>query len=105
MPVMVISTVQRQQIFSYRSPYQFGLDYHANKKACITSALFDGFLARLSNYVRQTPSHKVLLFEDSASVHATIETQQEHGNIEVVSLSSYTASRIQPLDAGIIASI
>ena len=63
----------------------------------MTAHFFQNFLLRFNNHIKR----KVLLLIDNAPSHST--TNVNHPNVEVVYLPPNTTSKLQPLDAGIIA--
>ena len=71
----------------------------------MTSALLFEWLIRLNSFIRGTVKEKVLLLIDNCSAHRRIDTLPELDHVEVVFLSPNTTSKLQPLDAGIIASL
>lgn len=106
LPLMCIGKAKKPRCFKKQEGQQLGFDYHANKKAWMTSALFFAWILRFSSYIsRSSPSRKVLLLLDNCSAHGTEETLPLLDNVEVVFLPPNTTSKLQPLDAGIIAAL
>ena len=65
--------------------------------------LFHGWLQRLDQYIGRTPGRKILLLLDDCSAHGKKESLPELQNVHVEFLPPNTTSKVQPLDAGIIA--
>lgn len=103
MPLMVIGKAMRPRAFKKKTGHELGFDYHANKKAWMTKELFFAWLNRLDQYVARTPGRKILLLLDNCSAHGTEDDLPPLQNVRVIFLPPNTTSRIQPLDAGIIA--
>lgn len=76
---------------------ELGYFYLNNQKAWMTGEFFQTYLRRLNNHV----SRKILLLIDNAPSH--IWDGLELSNIEIIRLPPNTTSKLQPLDAGIIA--
>ena len=68
-----------------------------NTKAWMTAQFFQNFLVRFNHHVERN----VLIFVDNASSRSTIGVN--HANVEVINLPPNTTSKLQPLDAGVIA--
>ena len=68
-------------------------------------SIFSGWLKRLAEYVAQTKGRKISLLIDNASSHGCIQNLPVLSNVEVIYLPKNTTSCLQPLDAGIIASL
>lgn len=71
----------------------------------MTSKLFFGCLQRFNSYVQHKIGTKVLLLIDNCSAHGTNATVPELRYVQVKFLPPNTTSKIQPCDAGIIASL
>lgn len=101
---LFIGHFQSPRPFNKQTPEELGVQYYANKTAWMTAEIFSFWLGELDRYVGQTPGRKILLLLDNFSGHGTPEkplTQLQ--NITIQFLPANTTSRIQPLDAGIIA--
>jgi DDE superfamily endonuclease/Tc5 transposase DNA-binding domain len=87
----------KPRCFNKKSGREHGFYYMSNKKAWMTAQFFQDFLLRFNNHVNR----KVLLLIDNAPSH--IWENLRLSNVEVVALPPNTTSKLQPLDAGIIA--
>lgn len=106
LPLMCIGKALRPRCFKKKRGQELGFDYHANRKAWMTSALFFGWLLRFSSYISRTgPERKVLLLIDNCSAHGSEQSLPAVDNVDVVFLPPNTTSKLQPLDAGIIAAL
>jgi hypothetical protein len=76
------------------------VDYKSNKKAWMTSVVWQEYLQKLNSSARWQ-DRIILLLCDNASSHISDE---EFSNLTVMYLPSNTTSHLQPLDGGIIAS-
>lgn len=91
--------------FGGRSGSEHGLDYTATKKAWMNIAVIFEWLRRFDAYIAQTPNRKAVLLIDNCSAHGDIELLPTLLRMLVIFLPKNTTSRLQPLDAGVIASI
>src|SRR2546423_5551309 len=75
--------------------------YYHNKKAWMTGIFFQDYLKRFNRHVNR----KVALVIDNAPSHVIegLDSESEFSNIEIIPLPPNTTSKLQPLDAGIIA--
>lgn len=103
--LMFIGRSAKPRAFKKKSGAELGLDYWANKKAWMTSALFFEWLRRFERYIQRKPNRKVVLLLDNCSAHGRMESLPEMENVRVVFLPPNTTSKVQPMDAGIIASM
>jgi len=103
MPLMVIGSALNPRPFKKKSGQELGFDYHANKKAWMTTVLFCEWLRRLDRYVGRTAGRKILLLIDNCSAHGKKETMPALRNVRVEFLPPNATSKVQTLDAGIIA--
>ena len=78
-----------------------GFYYYANKKACMDSELMEEILRTL-NRKCAAEYRKILLFIDNAPSHPEYFIDCL-SYVKIVFLSKNTTSKLQPLDAGIIA--
>ena len=74
--------------------------YKANKRAWMTSKLFSEWCDKLNSKMRAS-KRKILLFVDNCSAHPPVTLS----NLKLVFLPPNTTSRLQPCDAGIIATV
>ena len=74
--------------------------YMHNTKAWMIGIFFQLYLQHLNNHVN---GRKILLLVDNATSH--IWDKEKFPNIEVLCLPPNTTSKLQPMDAGIIAAI
>lgn len=102
--LMFIGTALRPRPFKKKSGQDYGLDYHANRNAWMTSALFYDWLKRFDAHFNST-ARKILLLLDNCSAHGSVETAPDLQNVELYFLPPNTTSKIQPCDAGIIATL
>lgn len=71
----------------------------------MTSALFFDWLRRFDKYVQQKKDRKVALILDNCSAHGTMEKLPYFANVTVIFLPPNSTSKVQPMDAGIIAAM
>jgi DDE superfamily endonuclease/Tc5 transposase DNA-binding domain len=88
----------KPRCFNKKSGTDLGFWYLNNKRAWMTGEFFDLFLRRFNQHV----GRKVLLLIDNAPSHKF--KAENYPNVEIVPLPPNTTSKLQPLDAGIIAS-
>ncbi len=69
----------------------------------MNTTLFYEWLELFNAYISTTAERRVVLLIDNASCNGRVDDLPELSNVEVVYLPKRTTSRIQPLDAGIIA--
>lgn len=80
-----------------------GIKYFANTKAWMTITIFRNWLITFDKLIRiSNPKRKVLLILDNAGCHKL--NGLELKNVEILFLPPNTTTKLQPLDAGIIAS-
>ena len=103
--LMVIGHAWKPHVFKKKTGAELGFYYHANKKAWMTSTLFYDRLRRFHSYVCSSPGRKVLLLIDNCSAHGTAEMFPEMPNLRIVYLPPDCTSRVQPMDAGVIAAL
>ena len=78
------------------------VNYQANKKAWMTSELFEAELMKWDNEL-QHKNRKILLLIDNCTAHVNI--QQKLKNIKQVFLPPNSTSVLQPMDQGVIRSL
>lgn len=71
----------------------------------MTSDLFTDWIKRFSAYIRRTPDRKVISLIENCSAHGYCATLPELCNVGTEFLPRNTTYKLQPLDAGIIASL
>ncbi|SPO27760.1 related to transposases [Ustilago trichophora] len=99
-----IGKADQPRAFKRSTAAQLGIHYAANQKAWMTSSLFTSWLQHLDAHIGQTPGRHILLLLDNFKGHGSTEKPlTELHNITIHFLPPNTTSRIQPLDAGIIA--
>lgn len=103
MPLMIIGRSEKPRAFGKSSGCELGFDYHWNKKAWMNQHLFFSWLERFDRYISREKGRKVLLLIDNCSAHGNERTLPSLENVRVDFLPPNTTSKIQPLDAGIIA--
>ncbi|KAE9047455.1 hypothetical protein PR001_g4203 [Phytophthora rubi] len=97
----IIGHANKPRCFKKKSGSDLGFYYRSNKKAWMTSVLFIEWLHELDVDMEQQ-RRKIVLLLDNASSH-TVSTMNLRA-VTVVLLPPNTTARLQPLDAGIIAS-
>lgn len=103
--LLFIGTAAKPRAFKKKSGSELGFHYVANKKAWMTSEIFFDWLRKFQMYISKTPNRKALLLIDNCSAHGTEGNLPMLPNIEVVFLPPNCTSKIQPMDAGIIAAL
>lgn len=103
MPLMIIGNSKKPHAFKGKTGQELGFDYHFNQKAWMTKCLFFAWLNRLDVYVGSTTGRKILLLIDNCSAHGRKDELPKLENVRVEFLPPNTTSKVQPLDAGIIA--
>ncbi|GBN13468.1 Tigger transposable element-derived protein 6 [Araneus ventricosus] len=95
---LVIWRCQRPRCFKGKDLNRLGVSWYANKKAWMTSSIFEECLVNFDRKMRNQ-ARKVLLVLDNATCHA-------HGaqlkNVKLLFLPPNTTSKLQPLDNGVI---
>lgn len=103
---MIIGTAKKPRVFRKRTGQELGFDYHNNKKAWMKADLFREWLLRFNEWIKEGSSErKVALLIDNCSAHGGKETIPELSNVTVIYFHPNTTSKLQPLDAGIIAAV
>jgi DDE superfamily endonuclease/Tc5 transposase DNA-binding domain len=96
--LLILGHAERPRCFQRKSGQELGFFYCSNSNAWMTGDFFQQYLHRLNAHVRR----KVLLIIDNAPSHKW--RQEDFPNLDIVTLPPNTTSKLQPLDAGIIAS-
>ena len=101
-PPIVIGKSVRPRCFKtlkdMNRPYS--CHYFANKKAWMTSEIFEEIVCELNRRMKRQ-KRKIILFVDNAPCHPPFPADH-FSNIKLAFLPKNTTSRSQPLDAGII---
>lgn len=101
---LFIGKHKQPRTFNKQTPEDLDIQYSSNNTAWMTGSIFTIWLSSLDRYAGQTPGRKILLLLDNFSGHGTPqEPLTELHNITIQFLPANTTSRMQPLDAGIIA--
>lgn len=97
---IVINKAYKPQVFGKRFDPQRLVHWYANKKAWMTTGLFNNWIIKFNSDIK-LKNKKVILLLDNASSHVK-EEMTTLSNVVLHFLPPNTTSRIQPLDAGII---
>lgn len=97
----IIGHAKKPRCFQKKTGDQLGFYYRSNLKAWMTGVLFREWLCELDNDMRAQKRNIVLLL-DNASAHTTHDMELK--SVTVVFLPPNTTAKLQPMDAGIIAS-
>ena len=97
--LLILGHAAKPRCFKKKTGKELGFFYLSNKKAWMTGDFFQQYLRRLNTHV----NCKVLLLIDNAPSH--IWQDSEYPNFEIVALPPNTTSKLQPLDASIIAAL
>ena len=98
--LLIIGHAAKPRAFNKKTGKELGFYYRNNKKAWMTTLLFQEWLQDFDSRMRRQ-QRKVLLLLDNAPTHGVKNLTLS--NVNVLFLPPNTTSRIQPLDAGIIA--
>uniref|UniRef100_A0A4W3IPE2 HTH CENPB-type domain-containing protein n=1 Tax=Callorhinchus milii TaxID=7868 RepID=A0A4W3IPE2_CALMI len=82
---------------AFKNFHRLPLEYSANKKAWMTSVMFEGWLKKLDWRIGQE-NRKVAMILDKCSAHSSVELD----NIELIFLPPNTTSVTQPMHGGVI---
>ena len=104
-PLMVIGRSKHPRCFGSLGPIKRGFDYSSNSKAWMSSELIFEWLHRFDSYIGITNGRKALLLLDIAPFHGSIARLPKLSNVSVLFLPKRTTSRMQPMDAGVIAAL
>jgi len=94
---MFIGRAAKPRCFNRRTGKELGFFYFNNAKAWMTGILFQQYLKQFDHYV----GRPVILLLDNAPSHVWTDLTLQ--NVKILSLPPNTTSKLQPLDAGIIA--
>jgi len=100
---LVIGKYANPRCFKNINLKNVGVFYRSNKKAWMNRLIFQEWLKNFDKLIRLSSSdRKVLLLIDNVHSHNINELQLK--NIEILFLPKNSTTKVQPLDAGIIAS-
>ena len=102
---MIIGTAKKPRPFKRKFGDELESDYYANKKALMTTDLFFKWLDRFNFLFGTAPGRKVVLLLDNCSAHGTVANLPSFSNVRIIFLPPNTTCKIQPMDAGIIATM
>ncbi|XP_041471253.1 tigger transposable element-derived protein 4-like [Lytechinus variegatus] len=97
---MIIGKAIKPRCFGRLERKDLPVDYHANKKAWMTSNLFELYMKKL-NKKMQRQRRKIIMLLDNAPCHPYLQLS----NIKLVFLPPNTTSITQPMDQGIIQAV
>ena len=100
MEPLIIGHAQRPRAFNRKSGEQLDFYYRSNAKAWMTGLIFREWLQKMDQQM-QDANRKVLLLLDNAPSHVVRDLPLT--NVQVFLFPANTTSKIQPMDAGIIA--
>ena len=103
-PPLFIGKSQRPRSFGKKKADEYGLEYQFNKKAWMTKYFFFFWLSSFDNKIGRTPGRTVLLLLDNFSRHGKTRYLPALKSTTVHFLPPNCTSKLQPMDAGIIAS-
>ena len=105
LPPLVVGRAQRPMCFRGLSASDLGFDYTGSLKGWMNTELFFNWLLRFDAYISSTRDRKALLLIDNAPCNGNEDTLPSPQNVRVLYLPKCTKSILQPLDAGVIASL
>ncbi|XP_058113772.1 CENP-B homolog protein 2-like [Magnolia sinica] len=100
LPPLFVGSSARPRSFQKRTREELCFYYRNNKKALMTAVLFQEWLKKLDMYMGSRDRRILLLLDDGPS---HVIENVDLGHVHVHFLPPDTTSKIQPLDAGIIA--
>jgi hypothetical protein len=107
LPPLVINQYLKPRAFTSRhilNPENLGIQWYANKKAWMTTQIFEQFMLYFERRMVSAQKEKVLLLVDNFSGHQVPNVASRLRVTRLEFLPPNTTSRFQPMDAGIIAS-
>ncbi|GMF10522.1 unnamed protein product [Phytophthora lilii] len=103
--VFFIGRARRPHCYNKKDARELGFDYGYNKKAWMTKSLYSRWVRAFDVEMKAADRH-ILLLLDNASSHGLDDIESgELTNITVQKLPPNTTSHVQPMDAGIIATL
>ncbi len=103
--LMAIGNSKCPRSFRKETGQDLGFDYHGNKTAWMNTELFFAWLRRFDEYIGKSPDERLFFSLKTAKLIGKIDTLPELKNVEVRFLSPKATSKMQPMEAGIIAAI
>lgn len=101
--ILFIGTAARPEAFGRQRPSTMGFTYSNSEKAWMNRVIFEEWLMAFNRDMREQ-GRRVLLLMDNAKVHQLDWKRVRPSNVVIYFLPKNATARIQPLDAGIIAS-
>lgn len=98
--LLIVGRAENPRCFKGLKKSQLPVFYTSNRKAWMTSEIFDDFLHNFNFYI-QKRNKNAILFLENAPVH-NIAKQHQYSNVKVKFLPANTTAICQPLDQGII---
>ncbi|XP_062599444.1 tigger transposable element-derived protein 6-like [Saccostrea cucullata] len=95
---LVIGKSNQPRCFKNIKKTTLPVDYTANKKAWMTSEIFNNWILAINNSMKKQRRH-ILMFLDNASSHSH---ELRLSNVKLKFLPANTTSVLQPLDQGVI---
>ena len=102
---MVIRRSEKPQCFDGLNGQDYGIDDTFYNRAWMRCEVSFPWLHKFEDYISKDCNRKVLLLIDNASSHSTHETLLYIPHVQVVRLPASAISRLETLDAGVIASV
>ncbi|KAK7097842.1 hypothetical protein V1264_004763 [Littorina saxatilis] len=97
---LLIGRSAKPRCFQGQDVGTLGVDYHHNKRAWMTAAMFTQWANKLNNKMR-IQKRKILVFVDNCSAHPPLSLS----NVQFKFLPPNTTSKLQPCDAGVIQTV
>ena len=107
LPPLIINQFLKPQAFTSRHihyPENLGIKWTTNKKAWMTTDIFEQFILDFERRMLLAQKEKVILLLDNFSGHQVPNVGSRLRVTQLVFLPPNTTSRFQPMDASIIAS-
>ena len=101
LPSLFIDHTAKPRCFNKKTDEEFNFQYLHNTKAWMTAVFFLNFIKQFNKHVNK---RRVLLLLDNAPNHVWINNiKEDYPNIDIIFLPPNTISKLQPMDADIIA--